>query len=248
MKVRDLVENYISYGWYPIPLKSRSKECRDSDWMQRVYDEDDFSANDNVGLRLVRDDDPNRKIKLIDIDCDSDEVVSTADKFLPSCNVIYGRSKKPNSHYLYQSLFKKTVAYQDLTPDAEQKTLIEIRVDHQSMAPPSVHPSGDILVWTRIGAAQEIDPTILQRRVRLCATCAMVARYYNPKGLRHNWGLALAGYFKGLGINEEDCILVMIEAAKIAGDTELSDRLSAVRSTYAKDEALQGAKALQDYM
>jgi hypothetical protein len=216
--------------------------------MQRIYDEEDFKAEDNVGLRLVKDDDPKREVKLIDIDCDASEVVSLSGKFLPKCLNVYGRPSKSPSHYLYSSLFKKTIAFQDLTPDAEQKTLIEIRVDHQSMAPPSQHPSGEILTWTMIGKLNEIDNKVLLRSVRLCATAAMIARYYNPPGNRHNWGLAIAGYMKILGITEKEAVNIFKEAGNLANDDKVNDRLASVRTTFARDEAVQGAKALHESM
>jgi len=241
--VRDAAQAYITKGWQVVPLAPRSKACIDEGWLRLVFKPTDFNPDDNIGIRSVGG--------LVDIDCDAAEVVAVAGAFMPATNAVYGRPSKPRSHLLYLSAFDKTISFKDQGTSAEKATLIEIRVNHQSMAPPSVHPNGEVLAWEGLlGDATGIDADVLLRSVRLTATAAMVARYYNPPGNRHDWGLALAGFLRHLGLSEDEAKKIFTEAGKWARDPEVAERLSCVRTTYARsdDDPLRGAKGLKDVM
>lgn len=247
MDIQKIAAEYIARGWQVVPLSPGSKACKSSDWLKLVFTPDMFEAGDNLGIRSVDG--------IVDIDCDSEEVVLAAPHFLPPTTAIYGRKSKPAAHYLYRSQFEKTVALKDLGGDDKQKTsLIEIRVNHQSMAPPSIHPSGEVLTWAGDGSlpseAAAVEPKVLLWAVRLTATAALVARYYGPKGGRHDWALALSGFFRSVGLAESEAASVFRVAGLQVGETDAQDRANAVRGTYAKaeDEAVSGATRLSEIM
>lgn len=242
---RDAAEAYIAKGWQVVPLAPKTKAPEgESVWRTLEFKPDDFEEFDNIGIKSMGG--------LIDIDLDCSEVVSCAPAFLPPTGAIYGRKSKPRSHWLYRGSLSKPIAYKDFTVDGHVNTLLELRVDHQSMAPPSLHPDVDERVeWDTFGTESTVeDISTLLRAARLAATCALTARYYNPPSNRHDWGLALAAYFRELSITEEEAKKIFTEAAKIAHDPKVADRLSCIRTTYNRpdDEPLKGATAIKELM
>jgi len=231
---------YIEKGWQVVPLTAGTKACKDEHWTKLIFKPEDFKDGDNIGIRSIGG--------LVDIDCDSPEVVAMASAFLPKTGAIYGRPNKPRAHWLYRSVFERLIAYKDYAASA---TLIEIRVNHQSMAPPSLHPDGQALAWEgECGDASHVDADVLHRSVRLVATAALLARHYNPPGNRHEWGMAIGGLFRQVGLTEQEVLTVFKEAGRWARDEDIKDRQASVRSTYAKseDDPLVGPKALVDLM
>jgi len=226
-----------------VPLTAGQKAPSATNWIRLVFKADDFKPDDNIGIRSTNG--------LVDIDCDAAEVVLVASHFLPTTGAIYGRTSKPRAHWLYTSGFEKPIVYKDQCVAADKATLIEIRVNHQSMAPPSMHPDGERIEWVgQCGEATKVDAEDLVRAVRLCATCALIARHYNPPGDRHDWGLALAGALHRFGLTEEECAKVITVAASVVKDKEVKDRLAAIKSTYARndDDPLKSFNALIETM
>jgi len=251
MDAPDAASLYIDLGWYPIPLRPGTKECKDRKWMDKVYIREEFEPGENVGIRLVKGSDVRGK-KVVGVDLDAPECVALARHFLPPSSAAWGRASKAVSHILYCAQFEKAVAFRDLNvrDDDEHKSMVvEIRVNHQSMAPPSVHPCGERLYWVDESGralpeadlqhrleAPEVDPKALLHAVRLLATSALVARYYNQPGARHEWALALSGSLRLHGLSEDECIQVIQRAGELAGEGKPGDRLLEVRSTYNKAE------------
>ena len=239
--VIDAAREYIRRGWQVVPLAPKSKACVDDGWLKLIFKPDDFHPDDNIGIRSVGG--------LVDIDMDAPEAVAVAGAFMPATGAIYGRPSKPRSHWLYKSKFERTIALRDLGRK-DDSNLLELRVQHQSMAPPSVHPSGELVEWEVFEDAPTIDEAELLRACRLVATCALIARYYNPPHNRHDWGLALSATLRGLSITEAEANRIFTEAARLAGDGNVSDRLSCVRTTYQRsdDDPLKGSSELKNLM
>lgn len=238
-------EYYIERGLQVVPLAEGTKACLEKDWLKLIFTPQDFKPNDNIGIRSVNG--------LVDIDCDSPEVVAMAPDFLPKTGAVYGRVSKPTAHWLYKSEFDKRIVFMDLFVSDEKKaTLIEIRVNHQSMAPPSIHPDKEVIEWQFGGFNQiyEVLPEVLLRSVQLLATAALVGRHYNPEGNRHDWCLALAGFFRQLGLSHDEARRVMIGAAGWARDLKIQDRLGEINSTYnhGEDDPLKSGGALKELM
>jgi predicted P-loop ATPase len=238
--IREWAEMYAALSISTVPLLPNKKECRDANWTKIQFTPDMFQAGDNLGIRSING--------LVVVDVDSPEAVACAARFLPRSGAIYGRASKPNSKHLYISEFEKTIALKDT--DAGD-TLIEIRSQHQDMAPPSVHPSGEPLAWT----TETIVPTVVERdvllrNVRLIATCALVSRNYQAPGARHEWMLALAGVLKSVELTEPEAVSVVKGAAAWANDPKINDRLTEVHSTYTRsdDEPTAGANRLVELM
>lgn len=237
--VKLAADAYISRGWQVVPL--HGKACKDKDWQNLIFATTDFRDTDNIGIRSVEG--------MVDVDLDSPESVIVADTFLPKTGSVYGRASKPRSHHLYICpAIKTALKFEDLV---EKSCIVEVRVNHQSMAPPSLHPSGEYVEWS--GTCEEPtkqEPETITRAVQLLATAAMTAKYYNPAGSRHDWGLALAGVFRQYGLKEDEAETILRVAGEHARDSKVSDRILAVHSTYAKPEMepIAGTKALETAM
>ncbi|CAB4190340.1 Virulence-associated E [uncultured Caudovirales phage] len=238
MSVAHWASTYISMGLQVVPLAPNTKVCKDEGWLRLVFQPDDFRVNDNIGIRSVNG--------LVIIDEDCPEAVACADAFYPQTGAVYGRPSKQRSKRLYYSTFDKTLALKDIETGT---TLLEIRSGHQDMAPPSIHPDGEVLEWDGdLAPPSPVETEALLRATRLVATCAVVSRYYNPPGARHDWCLALSGTLKSLGIVEDECLAILTYAAKWADDGKLLDRLTEVRSTYERSDtdAVAGTKKLKE--
>lgn len=222
----------------------QGKKCVHKDWLTRTYAPDDFGPSNNIGIKSVKG--------LIDVDCDCTEAVVMAEGFLPKTRAVYGRTSRPKSHWLFRCPeITHPVAYRDTIA---KKTLVEVRVSHQSMAPPSVHPQGETVEWdtgfTETSVELVVEKALLLRSVQLVATGAMIARYYNAPGDRHDWGMALSGFLRRLTLTQHETERLFTLAAKVVGDDKVKDRLDAVRTTYtqSEDSAQTGAKRLGELM
>ena len=81
--------------------------------------------------------------------------------------------------------------FRDLNGDM----LLELRsTGQQTLIPPSIHPSGEPLSWTRAGEPGNVEPAELEQAVRRAAAATLLARYWPKKGSRHELTLAIAGF------------------------------------------------------
>jgi predicted P-loop ATPase len=241
MSVKEEAARCIAKGLRVVPLKPRMKEPYETGWnagggTDLIFQPEDFGDDDNIGIRSIDG--------VIVIDVDAAEAVACADAFLPKTGLIYGRPSKPRSKRLYLSSFERMVTFRD----AEDKTLIEIRTRHHDMSPCSTHPDGEVLAWEVFEDNSSVDRDVLERCVRLVATCALVVKSYAGDGARHDWGLAWWGTLRHLGLTEVECTKVAQEAGRIAGDKKVLDRVTEVRSTYARgdDSPIKSEGALRE--
>lgn len=235
--VQDWVRHYIASGFQVIPLEPGTKKCEIEGWIRLIFKPEDFRDNDNIGIRSVSG--------VVVSDIDSPEAVAAADEFLPETRAIFGRPSKPRSKRLHRSHFEKTLTFKDLETG---QVLTEIRVGHQDVAPPSIHPDGERSEWDVFEEVSPVEPAVLLHAHRLIATTSLIGRYYNPPGARHEWTLAVAGALRGFGVTEDDAVKVISEAGKWAREPKPPDRHTEVRSTYGRgeDEPIAGLRELKD--
>jgi hypothetical protein len=128
------------------------------DWHKVVITAEDaaryFNGRDmNIGAQLGA-----ASCGLTDVDCDAPEAIAIAPYILPRTAAIFGRASKRNSHWLYYTELSTTVenaaiAFDDPLAKRDQRKngrLIELRIGGcglgaQTVVPPSVHPSGEII-------------------------------------------------------------------------------------------------------
>src|SRR5262249_44041317 len=137
---------------------------------------------------------------LLDVDFDCSETVALASEFLPPTGRISGRKGKPRSHFWYISQDAKSVKFQ--APDGQM--LVELRsTGGQTVVPPSIHPSGEAVVWYEEGEPRKDDFESLRTLVSHLAAAALLARYCPGSGSRQDAALAASGLLLRGGIVPE---------------------------------------------
>lgn len=191
-------------GFTPIPLRPGEKRPARGGWEQirysgenevwEVFSEarDRFNGQPNVGLSLGE-----ASGGLVDVDLDSPKASRLAARILPGTQMITGRPARPFTHYWYVAT-DNLPAYKKFTlPDGS--TLMELRSgEHQTVIPPSTHPSGGRYVWHGEPWGGEAGPErlggqVLQARVYMLAMAATLLAAWPAHGSRHDTYLALAG-------------------------------------------------------
>jgi Bifunctional DNA primase/polymerase, N-terminal len=236
---------YVSRGWAVVAVKPRSKQPRHKDWTNlRVGREQItkyFHEDDNIGLLLG---DPSGG--LVDVDLDCPEALKLAPLFLPTTAMIHGRKSKPASHRWYRVSppYGKTQKFCD--PDGD--TLVELRsTGGQTVVPPSMHESGESIMWESEGEPDLVDPEQLLKSVAKLAAAAMLARHWPMPGSRHGVALALGGLLLRSGWKKEETVQFVEAVAAAAGDEEALQRAEDVISTakaVATGRKVTGGKAL----
>ena len=239
--IREWADLYIARGYSIVPLDTKQKFPTIRDWLKREFSADDFNDDSNIGIKSFGG--------VVIVDLDSRESVEMADKFLPKTNAVYGRKSRPRNKRLYKSNLKKLIKW----TDEDKGTILELRVNHQDMAPPSTHPNGEVLAWVdgfdvEKDEPSDIDIEVLLRSCRMLATSCYIAQKYPPRGNRHEFILACTGALRNIGLTEEETNKVIISASYSVSDDKISDRELEIRSTYSKskEEQYTGAKSLGD--
>jgi putative DNA primase/helicase len=185
----EAARQYWADGMYPIPLGPGGKKPIYQEWTTAFLQEEDlanhFSKDSNVGIVL------GAISGVVDVDLDAPEAIAAAPHLLPNTLRKHGRAGKPISHYWYRVEEPGgTKRFHAL----DQSVLCEYRADGaQTMVPPSVHPSGEVLEWSDDGEPLVITAGDLREAVSSVAAAALFARHWPNQGSRHQCALALAG-------------------------------------------------------
>ncbi|WP_375687981.1 bifunctional DNA primase/polymerase [Pseudooceanicola sp. LIPI14-2-Ac024] len=244
---------YVKLGWEPLrlpPLKKspagKWKEPRE--WTEAKI-QAAFSDDSNVGIALGE-----RSSGLVDIDFDCREAAELA-KILLRDYPSFGRPSSPHSHRVIQAELKKGRYTFELPKEAAVKLgaaramLLEVRGDgHQTMFPPSTHPSGEKVQW-HIGAisAPLVEPEELLKLCGVIATLSVVSMAYpNIAGERDEIAMMLAGVLVRAGF-EDELIDDLIECvATLGGDEEAHKRRGKSSATRARIDAGKGTWGLPE--
>lgn len=228
-KVVTAAHDYAQQGWSVIPVEPQSKKPRLKAWpnlrISLAEISDYFHDHDNVGVLLGE---PSGG--LVDVDLDCLEALRLADAFLPATPLIHGRKSKPASHrwYFVATPPEKTQKYSDFSG----ASLLELRsTGSQTVVPPSIHESGEEIVWESKGKPAHVEIESLAVAVSKAAAAALLARNWPSPGSRHQVALALAGMLLRSKWSEEDTAHFIEAVAIAAGDEEARQRARCVRST-----------------
>lgn len=170
---------YLSRGWAVIPLPARQKAPVVKGWQAQNFAASDFPEGCNVGVILGP-----RSGQLVDIDLDCPEALALADVYLPPTGAEFGRALKLRSHRLYVAASAQFESFADPLIKGKS-TLIELRArgrdgtsEHQTVIPPSVHPSGEAIEWHGdVIAPVGYEARKLRRRCTFLAMACLLARY-----------------------------------------------------------------------
>lgn len=214
---------------YTVPLRSRSKRPKSTNWPHLRLVEDDlengaFKLGDNIGALWGDASD-----HAVDVDLDMEEAIWVADYILPE-TFVYGRTGKERSHYVYRVMGAQTRKWQV----QELGTIIEIRsTGAQSVIPPSRHPEGGIYCTDEDEDFTQLTKLDLERFADEIAVASVFVHHYPEAGSRHDYVHACTGALCHQEWPDEKIGRVMEAVLNIIQEEEeeISDRVNAVRNT-----------------
>ena len=158
-----------------------------------------------------------------------------ADSFLRQTMCEFGRPSKPRAHRFYHCV-DVPAPLKLSAPDGT--CLVELRsTGQQTVAPPSVHPSGEAITWASDGGPALVEGAMLSRHVAHLAAAALLVRHWPTKGQRHHATLALAGMLLNSGWSAEEAQSFVQAVVTAAGDEEARLRVRDVVSTAQRIES-----------
>ena len=242
--------DYTRRGWKVVPIRTGEKRPEGAKWQRLRLSENElrqhFKPGANIGVLLGE-----ASNGLIDIDLDAPEATVLAPHFLPQTGAIFGRQSKAESHWLYAldvAAIPSTTQYED----AEGTMLVELRsTGSQTVFPPSVHPSGEVVEWSVRSDPAQVEAEVLIRSVGKLAAAVLLARNWPQRGARNKTALALLGGLFRAGWDIADVQQFVTAVAEAAGDEEAEDRVLSAASTRDKierDEEVTGWPSLSDLL
>jgi hypothetical protein len=226
-----------------VPCEPKSKVCSQAGWTTNSSQIESFSPDANIGVVMGSD--------FADVDLDCPEANQVADILLPKTACVFGRASTPRAHRIYRVAGAKHATYADPEHDGAGKAMIvELRTGpHQTLAPGSIHPSGEAIEFAEYGPPSVADASELAQRVVCVAFVVLVLRSIWTKGSHHGPSLGLAGCLAKAGISEEIARDCMRALATFSPKADLKQLLANVRTTYARyatGEPIAGITALRD--
>lgn len=236
---------YLSQGFAPIPVRYRDKSPTLSKWQQITLTQSDiqkhFGTEHNIGVVLGT-----RSSGLIDVDVDDNIALKLAPAFLPDTGMVFGRTSRRRSHWIYRCSVTKTKQYV-----GENGMIVEMRGDRaQTVFPGSIHSSGEPVAFDLDGEPANVGYDELEFACEQLCIAATLARHWNA-GSRHALALATSGFLAKSRWDEADTLAIIMTVASAVGDTEHEDRQLCVAQTYQKlasGEPVQGYAKLSEIL
>ncbi len=221
---KDVIERLVGFGAVLIPLNG--KQPLDPGWQNArasspvALDPDGAS---NIGVVLGEASDG-----LVDVDIDRLGALALAGYFLPATGMVFGRQSKRGAHWIYRCARPgSTKKMQDA-----DGVIVELRANGgQTMFPPSVHPSGEQVVFEKAEAPSIIPRSDIEDAVAQLAIATAISPFY-VAGRRHDIALALTGVCRRGGWPLEQTSSFIEKLSHALGDAEIEDRLRCVKDVY----------------
>lgn len=226
-------QHYRELGLAVTPVLARSKQPLLKNWPEAKIAGDELARRfadgaTNIGVILGA-----ASGGLVDIDLDDPLCASLAQELLPETNAVFGRASKLASHRLYRcDPLPKFEQFNDI----DGTSLVEIRSDsrHQTVFPPSIHPSGEVILWEVEAGIARVNCDKLREAVARLAAVVLVARHWPSEGGRQAAALALAGGLLSAGWSLKDTKGFVAAVAQAAADGEPGKRVSAADATQSR--------------
>jgi Family of unknown function (DUF5906) len=250
----DAQKYHDNHHWVSLRLEGKSPNCMGAGWNKRTLKNPipKFKDGDNILLG-----EPSGN--LVRLDPDYPALPGVMDILWPEPTLGYGRKSSPRSGRLIRSKLKSkdfnlpsSVEADPRTPRGDDgkpslKVYQVLSTGKQTMVPPSVHPSGELVVWHNNAVAPvELEPKEVMRRAGLEAFLMAVTHYWPARGTRNEatWSLARV-LIEALGDRypDEDKLIATVDAlleevAASGGDGEESlDGKKRARKTLEKMQA-----------
>jgi len=227
--------DYLARGWQPVHMAISKKGPVNKGWQHTIYTPEtarkQWATPANIGINLGK---PSGG--LVDVDQDVPESAMLAPYFLPATELVSGRPGAPSSHWWYVAdPLPSTTQYRDPVKGGpiRRDMLVELRsTGGQTIVEPSIHPSGEHIVWEKEGGPTLIRGDELIQHVNRLAAASLLVRHWPNQGGRHHAALALAGALAHAGWDEEDAAHFIRAVVTVAGDPEAEDRIDSVRTSF----------------
>jgi hypothetical protein len=254
--LKECWEEYLkkNIATIPLPRKSKKPVIKWGEFDAKSDNFKSFSEDGNIGIKLGE-----KSNKLMDIDLDWPESRRIAVDLLSSLPS-FGRKNSRGGHRLFIStdecktekfLLPGVCSGMDGLPDEHALCIIELRGNgHQTMAPPSIHPCGEEVVWEtengEIPDIPELKYKGVKNRLGLIAFLSVVLRFYPGQGRRDEVHMALAGALARVGLKAQDINKINVLIAKLTGDEEAEQRAKgeAAVKRISEDEEVTGLPRL----
>lgn len=164
-------------GFAVIAIGHRKKRAWSKGWPDLRISRDQlpkrFKNKKNIGVLLGE---PSGL--LVDVDLDHPLALQLAPEYMPHTGMVWGRASKPRSHLIYRVTSPIPKSRRWCYDGA--KVIVELRSNRsQTIAPGSVHPSGELIRWDEDGLATVITPEDLFAHIE-----SLVAAVRDQGGLR----------------------------------------------------------------
>ena len=232
---RDAAAAYVSIGWSPIPVPYRSKKVTLKDWPDlriTAADVDAYFPKKLMNVGVLTGD---ASSGLADVDKDCPEARRLAPYFLPDTPARFGRASAPLAHSLYNTDTER-LSY-DKIVDVDKTTLLELRPDssHQTVFPPSCHPSGEVITWApNADHPFEVEADELRTAFYHLALATVACRHWPAEGSRHDAANAWSGGLLRAGWSVDEVERFIRAVATVAGDDQVDGRVKVVEATDAR--------------
>jgi energy-coupling factor transporter ATP-binding protein EcfA2 len=201
----------------------------------------------------------------VDVDLDEvNPVLESALATFLATPLVFGRRTKPRSHFFLRlsepfenggRLFGFVKTAKGLGLNLELRGGADNRSNY-TILPGGLHPSGEEIQWWSQNHVEsyldstptQMTPTLFAKALRKAIVAATLVDCWHS-GNRHALAMALAGMLyknhralvdeggdEAIALHEQDCLDVVTFICDAAGDTEITDRLTAVRATWRKDD------------
>jgi archaellum biogenesis ATPase FlaH len=223
-----LALDYERRGWLTIPIPFGKKSPIIEGWQKlRITKENADQYFDtepqNIGLLLGMAECD----WLVDIDMDWSEATVLRQYFLPD-TLIFGRKGNPSSHALVKSMGAVTRKFQIATKE-EGGMVLELRsTGCQTVAPGSVHPSGDLVEFENDLPLLEIDADKLERYCSYWAAASVLLRHW-VDGIKDEMAAAVAGMLLRGGWKPDRVDAYIERISRAANDKDTPSKLKAER-------------------
>lgn len=210
----ELVEAALSAferGWIPVPIATGQKRPSLPQWNHLTYAGPDQIRSTFIdpkvgGIGLILGD---ASRGLVDVDLDHPKARRIAAMFLPPTSMMTGRATTRHSHYWYQITDEHVPEGTRRYKMPDGSTCVELRsTGGQTVIPPTIHPSGELLLWEKDPWGGEEGPSsqqgrVLSARVTTLALASVLVDGWPTRGGRHDSYLALAGGLLRIGTSEQ---------------------------------------------
>ena len=249
----EAVNAYVEMGLEPLRLPPREKKPKGKWKEPQTWTAEQISAafgsDANIGIALGA-----RSGNLVDLDFDCREAAELA-KIVCADLPSFGRASSPYSHRVAHAKLKKGRLTFELPAEvaaalgAGRTMLMEVRgTGHQTMFPPSIHPSGEQVQWhDDPGRIPTVEPGDLARRCGVVAALSAIAMAYpRVRGERDEICFILTATLIRAGLSDGEIDLLIPVVASLAGDEEADRRGGKAEAVRARIEAGEPAWGLPE--